>query len=455
LEKAVREQGLSYEDWKASIKNSIITQQVVRDEVARGIRLTPRDAQAYYEAHKQDYVAPERVRLSEILIPTPDDATDAQVQQAKATADQVAAKLKDGGNFEALTKQYSGGPNAGTGGDLGEFKRGDLGKTLEDQTFPLKVDEWTSPIRTRQGYVILKVTEHNPPGVQPFSAVEDQVQQTLYEQAIQPALRAYLTKLRENAYIDISQGFVDTGASPKQTKPYFQGATPLPVKKKEKARLDQQRVAAASAEADKTTTTPGEAGAPAAKAAATPAKPAATLMANGKSKKIRREKIRFGQAPRNALPDSPEVTLAAGADVGPGAASVSQPAPGEAVAPVENSNTIAANADVTTNPEPQPRKTRFTERQATEEQTKAQNKVKKAKEKVAAVAPTPTADESITEKAQNAPLGLNGDTAAKKKKVAVKGAPKERLQEKTPAPPAPAPEATPIPPKSIRDNGER
>src|SRR5437764_4172633 len=77
LEKTVREQGISYEDWRASIKNSVITQQVVRDEVGRNIRLTPKDEQAYYEAHKQEFVSPERIRLNEILIPTPEDATDA------------------------------------------------------------------------------------------------------------------------------------------------------------------------------------------------------------------------------------------------------------------------------------------------------------------------------------------------------------------------------------------
>jgi peptidyl-prolyl cis-trans isomerase SurA len=440
LEKAVREQGISYEDWKSSIKNSVITQQVVRDEVGRNIRLTPKDEQAYYESHKQEFVSPERVRLSEILIPTPEDATDAQVQQAKAKADDVAAKLKDGGNFEALAKQYSGGPNADTGGELGEFKRGDLGKVLEDQTFLLKTGEWTTPIRTRQGYVILKVTNHSQAGPQPLSAVEDQVQQAMYEEAIQPALRAYLTKLRENAYIDVAPGFVDSGASPKQTKPVFQGAAPLPTKKKkqDKSRLDQRAASVSpAAKAGDATSKPAPA-----------AKPASTLMANGKSKKIRREKIRFGQAPRNALPDAPEETLTPGADQGVGAASASQPTP------AESPDAMAANLEPTASPEPERKKTRYTARQATMEQEKAANKVKKAKSKAAAVAPTATAEESINEKAQAAPLGLNGDTGSKKKKTKVKGAPKERIQEKAPAPPAPAPEPTPVPPRSVRQNGE-
>jgi peptidyl-prolyl cis-trans isomerase SurA len=49
--------------------------------------------------------------------------------------------------------------------------------------------------------------------------MEPRIQDALYYQKLQPALRAYLKKLREEAYIDIRSGYVDTGASPNQTKP--------------------------------------------------------------------------------------------------------------------------------------------------------------------------------------------------------------------------------------------
>ena len=55
------------------------------------LRLTAKQEQAYYEAHKQEYAQPEQVRLSEILIPTQKDATDAAIAQAKSRADDVVA----------------------------------------------------------------------------------------------------------------------------------------------------------------------------------------------------------------------------------------------------------------------------------------------------------------------------------------------------------------------------
>lgn len=446
LEKAVRASGISFEDFKAKIKNDIITRQVIRDEVARKLTLTQKDEQAYYDAHKQEFAQPEQVRLSEILVPTPDNATDAQVAQAQAKVDDIEAKLKAGAKFEDLAKQYSGGPNADTGGDLGAFKRGELGSPLlEDPAFALQEGQWTAPIRTRQGFLILELTKHQQAGIPPLNAVEQQVQEAVYDQAMQPALRAYMTSLREKAFIDIAAGYTDSGASPKETKPVFAAASQPTVKKKveQKARLERQRAAYAAQKA--------QAKANASKAAA--AGPGAVNVVDGKKpKKIHREKIRFGQMPQNSLPETPQETLATGE--GPGA-----PASGEAAAE-DAARTAADQSNLATNDEPigpavpAPKKTRFADRQAEMASAKAQQKATKLKQRTQMVAPAPSSEDKTTQQTQGAALGLNGDTATKKKKKKVKGEPKERMQQAAPAPPAPKPEATPIPSRSVRQNGE-
>src|SRR5260370_32611981 len=177
LEKAARQQGVSYEDFKAGIRDKVNTQMVVRDEVGRRLQMSQSQEQAYYEDNKQEFTQPEQIKLSEILIPTAADANDAAVAQAQAKAEDIEAKLKSGGNFEDLAKANSGGPTATQGGDLGMYKRGALAKVLEDQTFNLKTGEWTAPIRTRQGFVILKVTDHVPPGGAPLNDVDQRAQE--------------------------------------------------------------------------------------------------------------------------------------------------------------------------------------------------------------------------------------------------------------------------------------
>ncbi len=235
LQKAAQEQGVSFEDFKANIRNSLISQEVVRDEVGRHLQMTPAQEQAYYEAHKQEYAQPEQIRLSEILVPTPADASDAVVAQAQEKANGIEKQLQAGDKFDELAKQVSGGPTAAQGGDLGTFKRGGLAKLLEDQTFGLKAGQFTAPIRTRQGFVILQVTEHDEAGIPPLKAIEPQIEEAMYTAQMQPALRAYLTKLREEAYIDIKPGFVDSGAQPRSRASQFAfTAYSAPLSKKEK-----------------------------------------------------------------------------------------------------------------------------------------------------------------------------------------------------------------------------
>ena len=457
LEKAARQQGVSFEDFKASIRDNVITQEVVRDEVGRRLQLTQGQEQAYYEAHKQEFAQPEQIKLSEILVPTPADANDAVVAQAKAKAAGIEEKLKAGTAFDELAKADSGGPTADKGGDLGLYKRGALAKVLEDQTFDLKAGEWTQPIRTRQGFVILKVTDHIAAGVPPLKEIEPQIQEAMYNAQMQPALRAYLTKLREDAYLDIRPGYVDSGASSKETKPIFTAYAPPPVKKKAqvKRRFDRGTKFSTAAKATPPTPTPAVA-TPAATPVAAPATPTRMAKAKfskaSKPKKIKREKVRYGQAPRNSLPAGPQET-ASGADVGAGSASVtgapgamaSSEAPGTAIAPVgESTQTFSTSGAVTeTDGDPMaPKtvatgKTRFSDRAKSYEAAKKAAKVKKVKEKAAATPAPEDETEKAATKVQSAPLGLNGDTGKKKKKTKVKGAPKERLQHQAPVPKAP------------------
>src|SRR4051794_26574248 len=257
LEKAATDQGVSFEDYKQNMKNSMITQQVIGKEVSSHIQVTKAEIQAYYDAHKAEMDQPEQIRLSEILVaiegakaPEGTDAAKkdalaepdpAAVTAAEAKAKSLLDEIKKGAFFEEVAKKSSNGPTAAQGGELGLFKRGVLAKELEDKTFAMKPGEVSDPIRTKQGFVILKVTEHTQPGVPDLKAAEGHIQDVLFYQKMQPALRQYLTKLREDAYIDIKQGYVDSGASPNQTKPIMASAnTPssgVDAKKKHKKKF--------------------------------------------------------------------------------------------------------------------------------------------------------------------------------------------------------------------------
>src|SRR5207245_2093617 len=95
------------------------------------------------------------------------DPDPQQLAAAEAKAKDLLDQIRKDASFEEVAKKNSDGPTAAQGGDLGEFKRGVLSKELEDKTFAMKPGEVSDVIRTKQGFVILKVTEHAQAGIQP------------------------------------------------------------------------------------------------------------------------------------------------------------------------------------------------------------------------------------------------------------------------------------------------
>lgn len=261
LEEAAKKQGISFEDFKEQIRTGVVTQKVIGQEVGSRIRITDEEVQQFYKEHEKDLEGPEEVNLSEIMFstqppqPAAGDQKDANAPEQPATedpalvaeaekkADSAEQVLKSGStSFGDLAKKVSQGPTAAQGGQLGSFKRGELAKELEAATFSLKAGEFTKPIRTRQGFIILKVNEHRSAGVPPLKEMEDKIKEAIYSQKLEPAARAYLTKLREEAYIDVKPGYVDTGAAAGQAnKPEILAAAGDPSSRQGKTGLKKKK----------------------------------------------------------------------------------------------------------------------------------------------------------------------------------------------------------------------
>jgi peptidyl-prolyl cis-trans isomerase SurA len=244
LEEEAKKQGISFEDFKEQIRAGVVEEQVIGREVGSKIHISSEEVQDFYNKHQKELEGTEDVSLSEIMVSTqtakpktetpdtkktsPEQALPedpAQVAAAEAKAKSLLEQLRKGAKFEDVAKASSSGPTAAEGGRLGVFKRGELSKDLEDKTFALKTGEYTDVIQTKQGFIILKVNLHRPAGIPPLKDVEDNIRGAIYSQKLEPAAHAYLTKLREQAYIDIKTGYVDTGASPNQTnKPVIMAA---------------------------------------------------------------------------------------------------------------------------------------------------------------------------------------------------------------------------------------
>lgn len=210
----VREQtGLPYEDFRNDWKNAQITQRVVREQVSRSINVPRDEMRKYYDEHKTEFIRQERVFLRQILIST-DGKDEAGIAAAEKKAKDLVARTKKGERFPDLARDNSDAPTAQQGGDMGPWEKGKLREDIEKLVWDKPRNFVSDPIRVPEGFLILRVDEHQKEGQAELEEVEGEIMEKFYGQRFQPALREYLTKLRQDAFLEIKSGWVDTGAAP-------------------------------------------------------------------------------------------------------------------------------------------------------------------------------------------------------------------------------------------------
>ena len=206
LEKAVTAQGSNWEDFKNNIRNGILTQRVISNEVGSHINIGKEEVAKYYNEHKAEFVRPEQVALREIEVST-EGKKDEELPELKKKAETALKRVKDGEDFGEIAKRFSDSSTAKQGGFLGVYKRGELSKQLEDMVFKMKKHELTDVMDTKQGYLVLQVLERYEAGEQPLNKVENEIMDHLYSERMEPAMRNYLKTLREQSYVVIKPGY--------------------------------------------------------------------------------------------------------------------------------------------------------------------------------------------------------------------------------------------------------
>ena len=85
---------------------------------------------------------------------------------------------------------------------------------IETVAYALKKNQVSDVIKTKFGFLILKLLEHTLAGVPPLAEADQMIHERLYYERIQPALREYLGGLRRDSFIVVKSGYVDSGAVP-------------------------------------------------------------------------------------------------------------------------------------------------------------------------------------------------------------------------------------------------
>lgn len=199
---ALAARGLSFDDYKAQLKEQLERLRLISVEVRSKIQISEKDVQEYYKQHADSFQVDEAFRVRQIFFAVPSAANQAQKAAIEKKAEKVLNEVKGGADFAVLAKKYSDDPSGRDGGDLGFLKRSDLIQVIDKALTDLKPGDVSGLIRTPAGIHIMKLEEFRTGQQRGIDSVKGEIENLLYKQKSEERFSEWLDGLRKNAAIE-------------------------------------------------------------------------------------------------------------------------------------------------------------------------------------------------------------------------------------------------------------
>ncbi len=200
LDQYLRQQGSSLAQYSQTLKERMIIDALIGQFVYSRITLLTSEIQAYYDEHIDRFTEKAEVDLQEILFLK----EGKEISALRGIAEEVLGKHRTSGSFEDLAREYSEGPSASRGGNIGTFKQGSMAAPIEEVVFQMEMGEVSGIIETEYGLQILKVASKKVPYQRPLEQVRAEISQELYQIKAAPELREFMDELQEQTYIFVA-----------------------------------------------------------------------------------------------------------------------------------------------------------------------------------------------------------------------------------------------------------
>jgi hypothetical protein len=200
---ALHRLGLTKEQFAADWRRNTGVNKLVLKTVQDTVKVTPEQAQAYYDSHREEFAQPERARARHILLRVPEGSAPEASAAIKAKIDSIATRIKEGADFGQLAEKNSEDPGSKVkGGDLGLFRRGQMVAPFDSVAFALAPGTVSGPVRTRFGWHLIKTEEIVPPGPAPFAEVKDRLTAKLTQMRVRAIVDAWIVELKQKTRIE-------------------------------------------------------------------------------------------------------------------------------------------------------------------------------------------------------------------------------------------------------------
>ncbi|MFH1837779.1 MAG: peptidylprolyl isomerase [Candidatus Omnitrophota bacterium] len=174
-------------------RKKILVARLLKERVDDAIVISDEETEKYYEENSGEYMTPEIMRVSHILLPT------------RKEAEEILLDLSSGEGFEEIAKAKSVDPTAQRGGDIGYFPKGQLIPEFENACAGLEINEISGIVKTTLGYHIIKLTDRRPPELRPIVNVTEDIRTKLRTKKRRVLFNGLLDSLRKKTEIIINE----------------------------------------------------------------------------------------------------------------------------------------------------------------------------------------------------------------------------------------------------------
>jgi parvulin-like peptidyl-prolyl isomerase len=203
FDQSLKSSGMTRADMEARLRDTLLTNKLFGRELRGRDELTDKELRERYDREKDTYRLPERAHLRAIIVTKPDDP--AAAERMAARVQQIASDAKAAPDFAKYAESVPENAMKEKGGDMGDVARGELLPDLDKAVFNSNSGAILGPIATKSGWHIIKVEQRLPSEVPAFESVKDKLRKDVSEESFNRDYKAYIERLRKEAFIQINE----------------------------------------------------------------------------------------------------------------------------------------------------------------------------------------------------------------------------------------------------------
>ncbi|HEY6394266.1 MAG TPA: peptidylprolyl isomerase [Candidatus Binataceae bacterium] len=196
--------GISYQDFRKQARLQLEKMMMMQQEVRDKVEIPPEELKAYYDSHQSEFtIEKERLKLAQILIAVAPNATPQEASVLQKKAEGIGSRAMKGEDFDVLARKYSDDESKSHGGELGWFAPGDVMDQILAAVKNLNPGQVSDVIRTQHGFHIIRLEEHQVPGVRPFADVKAEIRDKMANERAKDKLENWVdTDLVKQHYVE-------------------------------------------------------------------------------------------------------------------------------------------------------------------------------------------------------------------------------------------------------------